>query len=85
MLRLGEKQRLTIIKTETFGVYLAEFMPKKEDDPAKIEKVLLPAKQVPTDFGVGLYTSGLFFIREKQILFQPPGKKGSDFGDLRHL
>ena len=53
MLKLGEKQRLTIIKTETFGVYLAEFMPKKGDDPAKIEKVLLPAKQVPEDFGVG--------------------------------
>ena len=28
-------------------------MPKKGDDPAKIEKVLLPAKQVPEDFGVG--------------------------------
>ena len=29
MLKLGEKQRLSIIKTEPFGVYLAEFMPKK--------------------------------------------------------
>lgn len=40
MLKLGEKQTLTIIETKDFGVYLAE-------PGNKEEKVLLPAKQVP--------------------------------------
>ncbi len=46
MLRLGERQVLKIIKTVEFGVYLA---PEGEAE----EKVLLPAKQVPADAGVG--------------------------------
>ena len=41
-LRLGEKQKLTVVKTVDFGVYLAE------DEDAE-EKVLLPIKQVPKD------------------------------------
>ena len=65
MLKLGEKQRLTIIQTESFGVYLAEFMPKKGDDPARIEKVLLPAKQVPKDFGIG-DSLEVFLYRDSQ-------------------
>lgn len=65
MLKLGEKQRLTIIQTESFGVYLAEFMPKKGDDPSRIEKVLLPAKQVPKDFGVG-DSLEVFLYRDSQ-------------------
>lgn len=40
MIRLGEKQKLTIIKKVEFGVYLAE------TDNAE-ERVLLPQKQVP--------------------------------------
>ncbi len=40
MIRLGEKQILTVVKKVDFGVYLAE-----EGKPEK--KVLLPAKQVP--------------------------------------
>ena len=39
-MRLGEIQRLTVVKKVNFGVYLAE----KENSQ---EKVLLPAKQVP--------------------------------------
>lgn len=53
MLKLGEKQRLSIIQKESFGVYLAEFIPKKGENPSEIEKVLLPIKQVPKDFGIG--------------------------------
>ncbi len=47
MIRLGEKQKLTIVKIVEFGVYLA---PSKEEAQ---ERVLLPAKQVPEDAGIG--------------------------------
>ncbi|MCH4190955.1 MAG: S1-like domain-containing RNA-binding protein [Butyrivibrio sp.] len=46
MLRLGEKQILTVIKKVEFGVYLAEEM-ESED------KVLLPKKQVPEGTDIG--------------------------------
>ena len=45
-LRLGEIQKLEIVKKVEFGVYLAE--PGREDD-----KVLLPVKQVPAGASVG--------------------------------
>ncbi len=46
MLKLGEYQKLTVIKKVEFGVYLAE--------EADLEKrVLLPAKQVPENTKVG--------------------------------
>jgi len=48
MLKLGEKQKLQIIKKVDFGVYLADPM---SDDIA--EKVLLPKKNVPKDVKVG--------------------------------
>ena len=47
MLRLGEKQRLVIVKKVEFGVYLAESVETSED------RVLLPAKQVPANAKVG--------------------------------
>jgi len=47
MMKLGEKQTLTIVKKVEFGVYLA---PTKEELE---EKVLLPAKQVPAGSQVG--------------------------------
>ena len=46
MLKLGEKQKLTIIEKKEFGVYLAEF---KNDE----EKVLLPIKQLPEGKTIG--------------------------------
>lgn len=46
MLKLGEKQKLTIIETKDFGVYLSE-AGNKED------KVLLPIKQVPDNAKIG--------------------------------
>ena len=46
MLRIGEKQELTIIKKVDFGVYLAE--KQGEED-----KVLLPKKQVPEGSEIG--------------------------------
>lgn len=40
MIRLGEKQKLTVVKRVEFGVYLAE-------DASAEERVLLPGKRVP--------------------------------------
>lgn len=47
MIKLGEKQTLTVVKKVEFGVYLAE------NKDAVEEKVLLPMKQVPEIAGVG--------------------------------
>ena len=46
MIRLGEKQELTVIKKVEFGVYLAE-------ESGAEEKVLLPIKQVPQQTEIG--------------------------------
>ncbi len=46
MLKLGEYQKLQIIKKVEFGVYLAE-------DKGSEEKVLLPVKQVPKEARIG--------------------------------
>ena len=47
MIRLGEKQKLYVVKKVDFGVYLASDMQEKQ------EKVLLPQKQVPEGVEVG--------------------------------
>ena len=47
MIRLGEKQKLEIVKTVEFGAYLAESKETAET------KVLLPGKQLPGDSKVG--------------------------------
>ena len=47
MIRLGEKQKLEIVKTVDFGVYLA---PRGEGEE---NKVLLPGKQVPEGAKIG--------------------------------
>lgn len=49
MFKLGEIQKLTVVKQVEFGVYLAE-TPGNEKDK---EKVLLPGKQVPEGTNVG--------------------------------
>lgn len=46
MLQLGKRQKLTVVKKVDFGVYLAE-------EQGSEEKVLLPAKQVPEQAGLG--------------------------------
>lgn len=48
MIRLGEKQTLIIVKKVEFGVYLAESI-----ESGAAERVLLPAKQVPREAGIG--------------------------------
>lgn len=47
MIRLGEKQKLVVVKKVDFGVYLAPSAGERED------RILLPAKQVPPDCGIG--------------------------------
>ena len=48
MLEVGKKQKLSIVKMQDFGVYLAE----RADAPRE-ERVLLPAAQVPEGAGIG--------------------------------
>lgn len=47
MIKLGEKQKLTVVKKVEFGIYLAESAQTAE------ERVLLPVKQVPGGTTVG--------------------------------
>lgn len=47
MIKLGEKQELTVVKTVEFGVYLSDSAENTE------EKVLLPIKQVPEGIKAG--------------------------------
>jgi len=47
MIRLGEMQKLVIVKKVDFGVYLAESRESAQ------ERVLLPIKQVPEGSGIG--------------------------------
>ena len=46
MIRLGENQELVVVKKVEFGIYLAE-------DSQSETRVLLPAKQVPKEIGLG--------------------------------
>ena len=53
MIKLGEKQTLTIIKKVEFGVYLAD-APAGESVYGDIEeRILLPIKQVPVEASIG--------------------------------
>ncbi len=47
MIKLGEKQKLAVVKQVEFGVYLAPSMEEVQ------EKVLLPMKQVPENVQIG--------------------------------
>lgn len=58
MLKIGEINELTIVKTVQFGVYLAK-------DDAPDEKVLLPKKEVPGGAAVGDRLS-VFLYRDSQ-------------------
>lgn len=59
MIRLGEKQILTVVKKVEFGVYLAESAEETED------KVLLPIKQVPEEVKIG-DTLEVFIYRDSK-------------------
>ena len=59
MIKLGEKQKLTVVKKVEFGVYLAQSAETSED------RVLLPAKQVPEGTAMG-DTIEVFVYRDSQ-------------------
>lgn len=59
MLRLGEKQKLQVVKQVEFGVYLSA--PDSGDE----ERVLLPAKQVPEGISVGTQVE-VFLYRDSK-------------------
>jgi len=59
MIKLGEKQKLTVVKKVEFGVYLAQSPETSED------RVLLPAKQVPEGTAMG-DTIEVFVYRDSQ-------------------
>ncbi|MGN0247398.1 MAG: S1 RNA-binding domain-containing protein [Lachnospiraceae bacterium] len=85
MLKLGEKQRLSIIKTEPFGVYLAEFMPKKGENLSDVEKVLLPIKQVPKDFGIGDSLEVFLYKDSKDRLIATVHEPAMTLGQIARL
>lgn len=85
MLKLGEKQRLSIIKTELFGVYLAEFMPKKGENLSDVEKVLLPIKQVPKDFGIGDSLEVFLYKDSKDRLIATVHEPAMTLGQIARL
>ena len=56
MIRLGEKQKLVIVKKVEFGVYLSPVNGGEIDtlkNGEAVEKVLLPIKQVPAGSNIG--------------------------------
>ena len=53
MIQLGEKQTLTIVKKEEFGVYLADVAPGEKEYEDIQERILLPIKQVASDAKIG--------------------------------
>lgn len=85
MLKLGEKQRLSIVKREAFGVYMAEFMPKKGENLADIEKVLLPAKQVPADFDIGDSLEVFLYKDSKDRLIATVNEPAMTLGQVAKL
>lgn len=85
MLKPGEKQRLSIIQTEPFGVYLAEFMPQKGDALSDVEKVLLPIKQVPKDFGIGDSLEVFLYKDSKDRLIATVHEPAMTLGQIARL
>ncbi len=59
MLKLGEEQKLTVVKMVDFGAYLAE-SPESAD-----ERVLLPGSRVPEGCGIGTWIE-VFVYRDSQ-------------------
>lgn len=85
MLELGKKQRLSIIKKVDFGVYLAEHMPAGGEAAKDMEKVLLPAKQVPEEFDVGDSLEVFLYKDSKDRLIATVNKPLITLGEVARL
>lgn len=65
MIKLGEKQTLTIVKKVEFGVYLADVPVGQRAYEVPEERVLLPVKQVPSGAEIGTGVE-VFIYRDSQ-------------------
>jgi len=69
MIELGKRQDLTIVKKVEFGVYLSDQDDKtKAGNNRNVEKVLLPAKEVPADAKPGDILS-VYIYRDSEDRF----------------
>lgn len=78
MIRLGEKQTLTVVKKVEFGVYLSE---KQGDE----EKVLLPGKQVPAGTDIGSTIEVFIYKDSDDRLIATTNEPKIMLGDVRML
>ncbi len=78
MIRLGEKQTLTVIKKVDFGVYLATEM-------GSDEKVLLPIKQVPAGADLGIEIEVFIYKDSDDRLIATTKEPKIMLGDVRRL
>ena len=77
MIRLGEKQKLSVIKKVDFGVYLAE--------KGAEEKVLLPIKQVPEGTEIGSEIEVFIYKDSDDRLIATTKEPNIMLGDVRVL
>lgn len=77
-MKLGEKQKLTVIKRVEFGIYLAEQM---EDET----RVLLPAKQVPPETKIGDELEVFLYKDSKDRLIATTRKPYISLGEIAVL
>ena len=78
MIKLGEKQILTVIKKVDFGVYLAE-------EQGSEEKVLLPIKQVPRGADIGSEVEVFIYKDSSDRLIATTAEPKIMLGDVRML
>lgn len=77
-MKLGEKQKLTVIKRVEFGIYLAQQM---EDET----RVLLPAKQVPPETKIGDELEVFLYKDSKDRLIATTRKPYISLGEIAVL
>jgi len=79
MIRLGEKQKLEIVKTVEFGAYLAASQETAD------EKVLLPGKQLPTGSKVGDVLEVFIYRDSKDRIIATTNQPKLEMGTVAEL
>jgi predicted RNA-binding protein (virulence factor B family) len=80
MLELGRKQKLTVVKTVDFGIYLAEDLQADQKD-----QVLLPAKQVPEGTKAGDQLEVFLYKDSKDRLIATTNEPALQVGEVALL
>jgi predicted RNA-binding protein (virulence factor B family) len=80
MLELGRKQKLTVVKTVDFGIYLAEDLQADQKD-----QVLLPAKQVPEGTRAGDQLEVFLYKDSKDRLIATTNEPALQVGEVALL